>query len=128
MLNQHGEKVRYLAVGGWNTVFGYGVFALLFMVLPLHYMAVAVVANILAITNAYLGYKFLVFRTRGNCLREYLRFYVVYGSSALFALALLPALVNLFHISPLLAQAFVVPATVAFSYLGHKHYSFRTGY
>ena len=38
-------------------------------------------ANLIAITVAFLGYKWFVFRTRGNYLVEWIRCFGVYGSS-----------------------------------------------
>ena len=82
-----GQVVRYLVVGAWNTLFGYGMYALLnFLLAPLlnEYlaaMAASVLANVIAISVAFLGYKLWVFRTKGNFLREYLRCYLVYGST-----------------------------------------------
>ena len=70
------EQVLYLAVGGWNTVFGYGVWALLQFLLGdrLHYLVIVLIAWPIAVLNAYLGYRFLVFRSRGSILRELPRF------------------------------------------------------
>jgi putative flippase GtrA len=130
------QLVRFVIVGGWNTVFGYGVFAganyLLADRLPHAYMVASVIANILAISMAYLGHKFVTFRTRGNYLREYLRFYLVYGVTALIGLALLPLVVALLgtvvanraHV-PYIAQAILLPIGVLLSFVGHKRFSFR---
>jgi putative flippase GtrA len=130
------EVVRYLIVGGWNTAFGYGVFAALTYlftgVIPYPYMVANAVASVLSITVAFLGYKLFVFKTKGNYLREYLRTWVVYGASTLSGLALLPVMVMLVGlviknaaIVPYVAQAVLTPIVVASSFLGHKKYSFR---
>jgi len=121
------QKVRYLLAGGWNTVFGYGAFASLYFLFHRHcnYLILAVIANILAITMAYATYKCIVFRTKGNILREYLRFYGVYGANALVGLALLSIFVDLFHLSPYLAPLLTTFITVVISYFGHKHFSFK---
>lgn len=131
-----GQFVRYLVVGGWNTAFGYGVFAALNYALtglvPHAYMVANALASIAAITMAYAGYKLFVFKTKGNYLREYLRFYVVYGSAALLGFALLPILVALLGqvidqrtYVPYVAQAILIPVSVLFSFVGHKRYSFK---
>ena len=128
--------LRFLVVGGWNTAFGYALFAgfnyLFTGVIPYPYMAANVLAYVVSITVAYFGYKVFVFKTRGNYLREYLRTYVVYGASCLTSLALLPvcvALVRLVYpnpvLAPYIAQAVVMPIVVAMSYFGHKKFSFR---
>ena len=81
-MKQHSHKslqefVRYILVGGFNTVFGYGLFALLnwsFRGLgSYNYMYAALLANLIATSVAFLGYKWFVFRTRGNYMVEWLR-------------------------------------------------------
>jgi len=56
------QEVRFLIAGGWNTVFGYGVYAgMLFLFQPqVHYMVIAVVCNVLAISMAYATHKLFV--------------------------------------------------------------------
>jgi putative flippase GtrA len=136
-LERYAQVLRYLVVGGANTVIGYAAFAALNYLLtdqvPYAYMFANVGASVFAITIAFLGYKFFVFRTKGNYLREYLRTYVVYGASTLLSLALLPMLVALVGLVmenkvlvPYVAQAFTVPLVVLTSFFGHKKYSFRT--
>lgn len=119
-------KINYIIAGIWNTVFGYIFFAFLYLCFSkiVHYMILFVVSNILSITNAYISYKFFVFKTKSNYLKEYMRFYVVYGFSLLLGIIFLPIFVELFHINPLIAQVFIIVITVVISYIGHKEYSF----
>lgn len=131
-----GQMTRYLLVGGFNTVFGYGVFAVLnwsFKGLGAYsYMYAAGVGSIVSISVAFLGYKWFVFRTRGNYLVEWLRCFAVYGSSALISLIGLPILVPILrrHMdrperAAYLAAAILTLVTVVFSFVGHKNISFR---
>jgi putative flippase GtrA len=131
-----GQFVRYIVVGGFNTVFGYGVFALLnwaFRGLGSYsYMYAAVLANVIAISVAFLGYKWFVFRTRGNYLIEWIRCFGVYGGSALIGLVALPILVPILrHVlhrpeqAPYIAGALSTIMTVLSSFFGHKNFSFR---
>jgi len=121
------EKVDYLLVGGWNTVFGYLVFLALYYLLAgkVHYLILLVISNILSITNAYVGYKIFVFKTQGDYLREYLRFYVVYGAALALNFVLLPLCVELLRLSPPVAQGGLTFVNVLFSYAGHKNFSFK---
>ncbi|KKR38755.1 MAG: GtrA family protein [Parcubacteria group bacterium GW2011_GWF2_40_10] len=126
ILINHKEKIAYLLVGVWNTIFGYGSFVLLYYLFSLyvHYLFLLVISNILSITNAYVGYKFFVFKTKGDYLKEYIRFYLVYGVAFILNLVLLPVIVEFFKISPVIAQIFVIGLVIITSYFGHKHYSF----
>ena len=127
MLNRRGKQIRFLAVGGWNTVFGYSCFAGLYFVtsrLGLHYLVAAVLSNFVAVANAYVCYKWFVFKTKGNYLREYLRFNLAYAGLFFFNLAALPLLVNAARLSPLIAQAIVMAVSAAISYVLHNYFSF----
>ncbi len=130
------EFARYLLVGGFNTVFGYSLFALINWLSrgmgSYNYIFAAVVSNLIAITVAFLGYKWFVFRTRGNYLVEWIRCMGVYGSSMAFGLVALPVLVTILRRylqkpeqAPYIAGAILTLATVLFSFVGHKKISFR---
>jgi putative flippase GtrA len=131
-----GQFLRYLAVGAWNTLFGYSTYALFTALLMprvrFGYILASVFSSLLNITVAYLGYKFFVFKTEGNYLIEWLRCILVYGSGMLPGLILLPLLVEglhyWFHLSrsaPYIAGAIVMGFGILYSFFGHKHFSFR---
>lgn len=126
-ITKHEQKIRYLIIGGWNTVFGYGVFAGLYFWLSnsVHYLFILSLSYIISITNAYVGYKIFVFRTKGNIFKEYFRFYIVYGVSFLFNLATLPFLIEILHFNMYAAQAVVTIVTILGSYVLHKNFSFK---
>jgi putative flippase GtrA len=127
-LKKHKEKINYFIVGMWNTIFGYFVFAALYYLLNknIHYLFLLIISNILSITNAYIGYKTFVFKTKGNYLNEYLRFYLVYGAMLILNLIFLPVLVEIFRVNPVIAQGMFVFVSFIGSYIGHKYFSFRS--
>jgi putative flippase GtrA len=127
---------RYLLVGGFNTFFGYGIFALLNWSFrgfgTYSYMYAAVLANFIAITVAFLAYKWFVFRTRGNYFMEWIRCFGVYGGSALIGLVGLPILVPILRHylqrsegAPYVAAAILAAFSALSSFFGHKNFSFR---
>lgn len=128
-------KARFVLVGLWNTIFGYLVFVgldylfnLFFSPRYVAYMSAAVLANILAILNAYIFHKFVTFRSplRGLAIiPEFLRFFSMYLFSFFLSLVLLPVFVELFHLDPKIAGALLIPITTVISYLGHSRFSFR---
>ncbi|HUQ77877.1 MAG TPA: GtrA family protein [Patescibacteria group bacterium] len=121
------EQVLYLAIGGWNTVFGYAVWALLQFVLGnrLHYLVIVLIAWPIAVLNAYIGYRYLVFRSRGSILRELPRFSLVYAATLVVNVAVLPLALAVAPFNIYVVQAIFTVAVVACSYLGHKYFSFR---
>lgn len=120
------EVLAYLAAGGWNTLFGIGLYALAYRLFgeKVHYLLLAVPVNIAAITNAFCCYKLFVFRTEGNWLREYLRCYLVYGGGSLAGMGLLWLFTELFGMSPAYANILGTAVVVTASYFGHKYFSF----
>lgn len=120
------QSIRYIITGVWNTVFGILVYALLIKLLgENHYILLAVVSNIISITNAYICYKLFVFKTKGNILKEYLKCYVVYGLSMLLGLLLLYVLVDIAGLNPVIANVISVLLLTIVSFIGHRYYSFK---
>src|ERR1019366_10167105 len=81
--------VRYLAVGACNTIFGYGCYALFTLLLsPIFsygYVLASLLANLFSITFAFFGYKWFVFKTHGNYLKEWVRCLGVYAGSMILS-------------------------------------------
>ncbi len=122
------EQLLYLVVGGWNTMFGYAVWALLQSLLGdhLHYLVIVVLAWPIAVLNAYLGYRLIVFRSRGSMIREFPRFALVYVVSLVVGLVLLPIGLALLPLSIYVVQALLTVLVIVGSYLSHRYYSFGT--
>src|SRR5438445_367551 len=106
--HSRGQLLRYLVVGGWNTLFGYSCFFLLVR-LFLHFLpaqpalsaSIALVfATVINVTVSFLGYKWFVFRTRGNYLREYRRSLLVYLPSLVLSAVAIAPLTGLLRLVP----------------------------
>ena len=121
------NKVRYLTVGGFNTVVGYfiGVFGYMIFHDYLPLVMIGVISNILAISFSFVTYKLFVFQTQGRWLTEYLKSYIVYGSSALLGIGLLWLLVGQLTVSIWFAKGIIIIFTIIVSYLGHSRFTFR---
>jgi putative flippase GtrA len=120
---------RFAAAGAWNTLFGYAAFAALVALFSprVHYVWLGVAGNVLAITNAFVVHKLFVFKTKGNGVREYLRYYVVYGGTAVVGLALLAVFASGLGLNLYLAQAVALAVQAAISFVGHRRFSFGAG-
>lgn len=127
---------RYLLVGVWNALFGYSTYAALTALLAPHisqsYIPAAVLSSVVNITVAFLGYKWFVFKTQGNYLREWGRCVAVYGSSMVIGIGALPIVVWVIRLTsrfdrqaPYLAGALLTVLGVIYNFLGHKRFSFR---
>jgi putative flippase GtrA len=135
LINSAQTQIRFILVGIWNTIFGYAVyigldylFAFFFHKRYAAYMSAAVLANILAIANAYIFHKFITFRSdvRGKgIVWEFIRFYSTYLFSTVIGLVLLPFFVEALKIGPRISGALLLPITTVISYFGHSRFSFQ---
>jgi putative flippase GtrA len=123
------EQLLYLLVGGWNTLFGYGIWALLQYLLgdQLHYLVIVLIAWPIAVLNAYVGYRYVVFRSRGPILKELPRFSLVYFLTLIANLALLPVALSVLPFNIYVVQGLLLTVVVVCSYLSHRYYSFGRG-
>jgi putative flippase GtrA len=121
------KMLRYLIVGGFNTVFGYFVTVGLYYTLRshLHIVVIGVIANVVCITVSFMTYKLLVFNSSGSWWREYLRCYIVYGGSALVGIAGLWLLVDVLGVPFWLAQGLLMVISVVISFAGHDRFTFK---
>lgn len=127
LLRWHGnERLRFLIVGGWNTLFGYVAFLILYWLLhrQLHYLIIGVLAHLIAMINAFACHRLLVFRSRGPLVAEFIRFNLAQLFVLGCGLASLWVLVTFLQINPLVGQAFVTIGAVVVSYLAHRRFSF----
>ena len=120
------KGLAYLIVGIYNTLFGIGLYALMIKILgEKHYLLLSILCNIIAITNSYLTQKFFVFKTRGNYLTEYFKFLSVYISSSVIFMLPLYVMVDLLHISPIIANFFIIIVATFVTFVANNFFAFR---
>jgi putative flippase GtrA len=134
-LVRHRVKVKFVAVGAWNTVAGYLFFVLfdaissgIFATRYAGYMAAMVLANIVSVINAYIFHRYVTFRSlkKGReMIGEFVKFCTTYVAVFLLNLLLLPFFVEVGHLTPRIAAALVIPLCTVISYVGHSRFSFR---
>jgi putative flippase GtrA len=119
---------RYLVAAGFNTAFGLAIYPALLLVFPslrIHYMAALFIAQGLSLAFAYSSYKLGVFQTRGRYARELTAFLSFYGANYAANWIALPALVELAHIGPIVAQLIFSAVIMITSYFWHSRVTFR---
>lgn len=132
---KHQVKARFVLVGIWNTIFGYGIFCLfdtlfawLFSSRSAAYMCAMVLTQILAVINAYIFHKHITFKSKAKgkaIIAEFFRFSTTYVVTFCLSLVLLPTFVEIGHITPKIAAAIITLICTVISYLGHSRFSFR---
>jgi putative flippase GtrA len=120
------EQLLYLMVGGWNTLFGYAIWALMEYLLHdyLHYLVILVLSWPIAVLNAYVCYRHFVFRSTGTIWKELPRFSLVYVATLAAGLLALPFLLHTLPYNIYVIQAGYTAVVVVLSYLSHKYFSF----
>lgn len=128
------ERVRFIAVGGFNTVFGYLIFVLADLSVGRMIrddgsavwasIVSLLISQVIASFPAFYLYRRVVFKVSGNVLRDFARFQSVYILPVSLNLFALPFLVWL-GMTAILAQALIVCVNVVINYIGHKYFSFR---
>lgn len=122
------RRVAFIIVGATNTVVGLAWFALFDATIigqRFGYMATLGASHIASVLCAFVLYRRFVFHVRGHMLLDLGRFELVYLTSLGINAVALPALVEGFHLAPLVAQVLITVVTMVVSYVGHRDFSFR---
>jgi len=122
------KRVRFLIVGGINTLWGIAAYPVLYLILnPLgvNYLVTLVLAYAVSIAFSFTTQKYLVFRTKGKHLRELSKFLGLQCFILVLNLIALPALVIATGWNPVIIQVMLSIASAVISYFFHNHVTFR---
>jgi putative flippase GtrA len=124
---RHREKLLYLVVGGWNTLFTYAVFSLLYYLLHshLHPSVILALGYVVASINGFLGFRYVVFKPAGNGFVEYAKYQLVYLPILALNMIGLPLALHHTSLNAYAIQALFAVFAVIASYLGNKYFTFR---
>jgi putative flippase GtrA len=129
LARKHEEKLRFLVVGVWNTVFATGLLWVLEHLLRpegvVQKQLVLTLVWVIAVTQNFFTFKLLVFRTKGHWLREYARMYVTYSATFVVQSLLIQVISGYFGVSLFIANIPVLFIVTIMSYVGHKYFTFR---
>ena len=123
-----GKKKRYLIIGLINTIFGYFIgilnYILLYKLIGIFFLSL--LNNIVSITFSFLTYKYFVFKTKNKFfLSEYLKSYIVYGISFIAGTFFLWLTLEVLKLDIFIAQFITISLTVIFSYIGNNYFTFK---
>ncbi len=122
------RPIRFLAAGALNTAFGLAFYPLLLWAVPLfntHYLVALGIAQAVCLCFAFSTYKFGVFRTRGDILREFTTFSGYYLFNYAANWAALPLLVEVGGVAPTIAQLGFTAVLIVGSWFWHNRVTFR---
>lgn len=144
-LAPHGEKLRYLVVGVFNTAFGYALYLVMLAVTSMalaqidrtgnvptvvsenYFLIAQWTAWVLSVPVGTMTMKYIVFRSRGHLPSEIGRAYLVYLPMVAISSGLLWLTVHVLHLSPPVGQLVTIALATVLSYLGHKYFTFAGG-
>tara|TARA_B100001769_G_scaffold236991_1_gene202076 strand:- start:422 stop:841 length:420 start_codon:yes stop_codon:yes gene_type:complete len=128
IIKNNETKVRFLITGVLNSLFGLIMFPFFFYLLEdykLHYLIILTISQFVCIIFAYLTNKFLVFKTKGNYIPEFLKFITFHISHFGINLIALPILVEFFGLQPVVAQVFFAIMVIISSYFWQSRITFK---
>jgi len=123
IFHSFGQIIKFSLVGVLNTVIGYGVFFI--SSLYINYLLALIFSHIVGVIHSFIWNKYWVFRSSKNKIREFLKFYSVYGVMLLINIAMLYYFVSILNISPQISQLILLPFLTILTYTGHKYWSFK---
>lgn len=118
------QGIRFLFVGGLNTIVGYGIYALL-LYLNVNYLLANTISTIIGVAHSYLWNKYFTFKSKEKALKEITKFVSVYIVSYLLGMITLYLFKEKLNISPYIAGLINLVITTLISYFGHKYISFK---
>ena len=129
------QKIRFLLVGGFNTVFAYFVLNflnILFGLLLKDTLSKVAIANlaliiqyILTINVSFITMRYYIFQSHGNWHKEWMKAWSVYIFLYLINAPILTFMMAVLGWSTWLAQGVYLIFSTIITFILHKYYSFR---
>jgi putative flippase GtrA len=121
------RELRFLVVGGANTVLGYGLFVVFHAVLgsQVPYLVLLVPTYAVSIPIAFTSQRLLVFDTHGNAWVDFARYTLVQLSSVGLNAAVLALLVEVAGLPVVFGQLVALAVVIVATYFSHALFSFR---
>lgn len=120
------QKIRFVLVGGYNTVISYGIYALILWSINEKSPQLALFYSfIISSFHNFLTHKIYVFNTKGNYLKEYPKCFLTWSISYFFNTLLLAFFTKILNINPYISQIFSVIIVSINTYLWLKYFAFH---
>jgi len=119
------EKMRFVLVGGFNSVLSYFVFLGLYFLLNEHYGAAMVLQYVITVNWSIITMRYYVFRAKGNIGKEYAKAVPVYIFMILANYPWLYFFDKVLGVSAPISQPIFIVTSALATYLLLKYFSFR---
>ena len=120
------DKIRFLFVGGFNAGVSYLIYSIFCLILgePAYQIALALAWALSSIVS-FFTQKILVFETKGNWFKEYLKCCTTWFFSYLINAGLLEGTVKILKLNVYLAQIIATVTAAIFTYIFFKKFAFK---
>ena len=120
------DKIRFLFVGGFNFGVSYLMYAVFCLLLgESAYQIALIFAWALSSIISFTTQRYLVFESRGNWIKEYLKCCTTWFCSYLVNAFLLEAFVRFIHLNVYVAQFIATFAAAVLTYILFKTFAFK---
>ena len=120
------QKIKYLLVGFYNTLFGYLTFVLIFYNfsdVASHSLLLGI-THFIAVTHNFFTYKRWVFNVKENLLKNYFKFHQVCLLLYIINLILFLCFTKMMNMNIYFAQGLILVIIIILGYFMNKSYSF----
>lgn len=118
--------IRFLVVGSYNFAVSYIIFAILILFFTDKNSQICLfLSYLISSFNSYFSQKFLVFQTRGDYLKEYIKCSITWFVGYVLNAILLNLLQNILNINVYLSQFICLGSVSVITYILFKYFSFR---
>lgn len=115
---------KFGLVGISNTAVGFGVYYLLYYC-GTHYLIANIISWLVSVFNAFYWNNTYVFQSGSGWWKTLFRTYISYGASLVVSTLIIYALVEFFHVSPVIAPVHCLLVTVPLNFLLNKFWAFK---
>jgi putative flippase GtrA len=122
------EKLRFIIVGIFNTIFGLSLFPVLFFFFPefsSNYLMLMIASHVVCVIVSFLTQKFFAFGAKGQARFEIITFLFFHVSHLFAGMVFVEYVFNAYGISPGVVQPTYTLIMVIFSYFWYSKVSFR---
>lgn len=119
------QKLRFLLVGGFNTLVSYLLFVWFVDIIKIPYQLSLIILYFLTVNISIFTMRYYVFRSNGRLSAEYSKAWAVYLTLFLLNYAFLFLTADCLNLNILLAQALYVVLSTIITFLVHKYITFK---
>ena len=118
------QQIRFLFVGGLNTLVGYGIYAL-GLFLGINYFIANLISTVIGVIHSYIWNKYFTFKSKNKVKKEVPKFILVYLISFIFSNLILYIFITKLGVNQYIGGVINIALTTIISWVGHKYFSFR---